>query len=121
MSGLLELGPEVFHVLKEFGANQWQYSLIGLLECGLGSSQMMEPGLEVDDGLGVLIERQEIGHSVQLLVIKTRHVQLLDSSHELILDDLLSKSGVVQSHVHRLGLALLFLSFRLKLGFPLIL
>ena len=51
----LEPGPEDLLVPQKFGTDEWQHSPVSLLECSIGSSQMVKPGVEIDDSLVLLV------------------------------------------------------------------
>ena len=63
----LKPGPKDLLVLEELGADEWQNSHIGFLECSVCSSQMMKPRVEVDDRLVLLVQGQEGRQSLDLL------------------------------------------------------
>ena len=67
----------------------------------------MEPRVEVDDCLVVLVQGQECCKPLYLLFGDSRCIQRLDSSAEFILHDLLGKAVIIHRHVHALHLALL--------------
>ena len=92
-------GAEHRLILQKLGADSGKSFTAGHVESGSNTFQVMQPGVEVDQRLFLLIEAEVVGEAANHVRSHICGPDLLKPITELLFDDGLGEAGVVAHHI----------------------
>ena len=99
LSGGFGIGAEDLFVSQELRTNDGKYVFARDVEGGANSPEVMQPSIKIDDRLVLLIQREEVGKLLDLVLGYIMSFERCDAEAKLFGHHLLAETGVMTGEV----------------------